>query len=144
MSIPIQVVIDCADPSGLAEFWAEALGYVVQPPPDGFDSWEAFLSANGVPESDWNSASAVIDPDGDGARIFFQRVPEAKTVKNRLHLDLNVGGGAHTPVDERRRRLAQEQARLEAAGATTVDAVEQRGEFWVVMADPEGNEFCIQ
>jgi hypothetical protein len=76
MATKVQVVIDCADPARLAEFWGEALGYIIQPPPPGFDSWPAFLLSVGVPESEWTSASAVVDPDGVGPRFYFQRVPE--------------------------------------------------------------------
>ena len=82
MSIPIQVTIDCADPDRLARFWAELLGYQLDSPPEGFDSWEAWLTEQGIPKSEWNSASAITDPDGRGARIFFQRVPEKKDQKN--------------------------------------------------------------
>jgi hypothetical protein len=144
VATPIQVVIDCADPSALAPFWAAALGYIVQPPPDGFASWEAFLHESGVPETEWNSASAVVDPDGAGPRIFFQRVPEPKTVKNRVHVDVNAGGPRDTPDEERRRRVARTVERLEILGATTFREFDERGEHWVVMQDPEGNEFCVQ
>ena len=144
MTTAVQFVIDCADPARLAVFWSTALGYVVQPPPPGFDSWEAFLTEMGVPESEWNSASAVIDPEGKGPRIFFQRVPEPKTVKNRVHIDLNVGGEHGTPFEERKERVDAEAARLAAVGATVVGPMEQRGEYWVVLRDPEGNEFCVQ
>src|SRR5688572_17921468 len=106
MATPIQVVIDCANPVTLAPFWAEMLGYVVQPPPPGFDTWEAFLEANDVPKERWDSASAIIDPDGNGARIFFQKVPEPKTVKNRVHVDVNAGGPRSAPEDERRAKVA--------------------------------------
>ena len=102
MSIPIQVTFDCADPDRLAHFWADLLGYELDSPPEGFDSWEAWLTEHGIPESEWNSKSAITDPDGDGARIFFQRVPEQKQVKNRVHLDVNAGGPRGTPDDERR------------------------------------------
>ena len=88
MTKDIQVTFDCADPGAVAEFWAEVLGYQVQPPPDGFDSWPAALEAFGVPEDEWNSKSAILPLEGDGPRIFFQRVPEGKTVKNRVHLDV--------------------------------------------------------
>jgi hypothetical protein len=144
MATSIQVVIDCADPARLAEFWAAALGYTGQEPPAGFATWQEFLSARGVPESEWNSANAVVDPDKRGPRLFFQRVPEPKTVKNRLHLDLNVGGGPDTDLELRRERVQAEVSRLVAAGATELRAAEERGEYWVVMADPEGNEFCVQ
>src|SRR5262249_10367422 len=66
MATRVQVVIDCADPERLARFWALALGYREQPPPEGFDSWEDALRAWNVPEDQWNSRSAVIDPDGVG------------------------------------------------------------------------------
>ena len=144
MAIGVQVVIDCADPARLAEFWAIALGYTTQDPPTGFASWPEWLAAQGVPESEWNSANAVVDPDKRGPRLYFQRVPEPKTVKNRVHLDLNVGGGPGTPLDARRPRVMAEVQRLEQAGATQMHVAELRGEFWVVMQDPEGNEFCVQ
>ena len=70
MATGVQVVIDCADPARLAEFWAAALGYVEQAPPEGFASWQDWLKARGVPEWEWNSANAVVDPDKRGPRIF--------------------------------------------------------------------------
>ena len=144
MAVSVQVTFDCADPRRMAAFWADVLGYIVQPPPPGFETWEAFLTQRGVPEQDWNSASAIIDPDGRGPRIFFQRVPEGKTVKNRVHLDVNVGGESGTPDAERRPRVDAAVQRLIAAGATQVRVAEERGEYWVVMQDLAGNEFCLQ
>ena len=96
--IAVQVTFDCANPSWLAEFWATALGYVIQPPPTGFDSWEAWLEAQHIPRELWDSMSAAIDPDGRGPRLLFQKVPEGKTAKNRVHLDVNVGGESGTPM----------------------------------------------
>jgi predicted enzyme related to lactoylglutathione lyase len=139
-----QVVFDCADPDRLATFWATVLGYKKQDPPEGFASWQAFLEAQGVPKEQWNSASAIVDPAGPGPRIYFQRVPEGKVVKNRVHLDLNVGGGRKTPLEERRKRIDAEAERIVAAGAQRGRAIEQRGEFWVQMHDPEDNEFDLQ
>src|SRR2546428_14133157 len=78
----VQIVFDCADPAKLARFWAEALHYKLQDPPQGFDSWEAFLRAQGIPEEDWNSASAVVDPDGIGPRVYFLQETQGETVKN--------------------------------------------------------------
>ena len=101
MAIPVQVTFDCHDPDALAHFWAELLDYRLDPPPPGYDSWEAWLREHGIPEADWNMASAVSDPEGGGPRLFFQRVSEPKQVKNRVHLDVNVGGPGHSP-DERR------------------------------------------
>jgi catechol 2,3-dioxygenase-like lactoylglutathione lyase family enzyme len=144
MSIPIQVTIDCADPDRLAHFWADLLGYQLDSPPEGFDSWEAWLTEMGIPESEWNSAGAITDPDGRGARIFFQRVPEKKERKNRVHLDVNAGGPRGTPDDERRALVDSAVERAVAIGATKVRLVEQRGERHYVMQDPEGNEFCLQ
>jgi hypothetical protein len=140
----IQIVVDCADPAALAAFWATALGYKLQDPPDGFASWPEWLEAQGVPEEQWNSASAVVDPDGDGPRLFLQQVPEPKTAKNRWHLDLNVSGGPSVPLEERQQRVTAEAERLVAAGATLVGFREKLGDYWAAMLDPEGNEFDIQ
>ena len=144
MATGIQVVFDCADPDSLARFWAAALGYQLQSPPEGFDSWEQWLVAQGIPEDDWNSASAVVDPHGGGPRIYFQRVPEPKTVKNRVHLDLNVSSGRSAPLEDRKREVDAEVQRLEGLGATMLYPHEDLGEYHVTMADPEGNEFCVQ
>ena len=144
MATPIQVTFDCADPDRLATFWATALGYRKQEPPEGYATWPAFLAAQGIPEDQWNSASALIDPEGRGPRLYFQRVPEPKVVKNRVHLDLNVGGGRHVPLEESRTWVNAEVERLRGEGATQLRPVEEHGEYWVVMADPEGNEFCLQ
>ena len=138
-----QVTFDCADPASLAAFWAEALGYELQGPPPGFASWPEFLAAQGVPEERWGSAAAIVDPKGKGPRIFFQKVPEPKTVKNRVHLDLQSGGPLSDPIEVRRARTDAEVARLEKLGATKVEAREDLGVYWVVMRDPEGNEFCV-
>ena len=144
MGTPIQVVMDCADPARLSAFWAIALDYVVQPPPEGFDSWEAFLSSVGIPESEWNSRSAVVDPGDKGPRLFFQRVPEPKTAKNRVHVDVNAGGGREAPDEERRARVGAKVDELVAAGASVFKEFDEGDEHWVVMQDPEGNEFCVQ
>jgi hypothetical protein len=143
MATRVQVVIDCADPSRLSAFWALALGYQEQAPPEGYATWEDALRAWEVPEDQWNSRGAVVDPDGIGPRLFFQQVPEGKVVKNRVHLDVNAAAGI-TDDDERRRVVTTEVARLTDAGASTLREMEERGEYWVVMRDPEGNEFCVQ
>jgi hypothetical protein len=144
MAVGVQVVIDCVDPSTLAPFWAEALGYVRQAPPPGHDTWEDWLREMGVPEADWNAFDAVVDPDGVGPRIFFQRVPEPKTGKTRVHLDLNVGGGPGTPIDEKKVAVDAAAERLVALGAERVRSYEERGEYWVAMRDPQGTEFDLQ
>lgn len=143
MATPVQVTFDCADPDLLGRFWAEALGYKQDDPPPGFESWPAFLTAQGIPEEHWNDRNAIVDPEGKGPRIFFQRVPEPKSIKNRVHLDVNVGGPRGTP-DERRARVDAAVERLIQAGATLVRTVEELHERFVVMRDPEGNEFCVQ
>lgn len=144
MATPVQITFDCADPDALAGFWAGALGYVVQPPPEGFDSWPEFLASVGVPEAEQVHASAAVDPDGDGPRLFFQMVPEAKATKNRVHLDVNVGGPHGTPPEERAQTVDAKVDDLVDQGASVVSVAEMREERWVVMTDPEGNEFCVQ
>lgn len=142
MAIGVQVVMDCSDPAALSQFWAQALGYQLQPPPEGFDSWDAALRAWGVPESEFNSASAAIDPDGAGPRMYFQKVPEGKTVKNRVHLDLNITTGRE-PLEERKRALAAAAERLVGLGATVLREHEDFKGYCIVMQDPERNEFCV-
>ena len=145
MATHIQVVFDCADPARQAEFWAEALHYHLPPPPPGFVDWDDWARAQGIPEENWNDARALEDPEGKGPRVFFQRVPEGKVAKNRVHLDLNVGGGPTVPLADRRVRVDAEVARLKALGATDErGSIERLGEYWVRMNDPEGNEFCVQ
>jgi hypothetical protein len=144
MANALQVTFDCHEPDRLAQFWAAALGYKIQDPPAGYKTWPEFLAAIGVPESEWTSASAIVDPEGKGARIFFQRVPEPKSAKNRVHLDVNVGGGHETPLEQRRSRVDAEAERLVKVGASIVGGMEKQGEYWVVLHDPEGNEFCLQ
>jgi len=144
MGIPIQVTFDAADPAALADFWAEALGYVIPPPPTGFESWDDWATAMGIPEENWNDARALVDPDGKGPRLFFQRVPEDKTAKNRVHLDVNAGGGHDVEYPDRIDAVDHHVDHLLDLGATKIDVFSQRGEYWVVMQDPEGNEFCVQ
>lgn len=141
---PVQVVFDCADPARVGRFWAQLLGYEEQGPPPGFSDWPSFLKSQNIPEEDWNSAYAIIDPDGRGPRIYFQRVPEPKVVKNRVHLDVNVSGGRSVPLDQRIEQVAAAVEMAVALGATRVQRYDERGEHHVVMRDPEGNEFCLQ
>ena len=141
-----QVTFDAADPEKLAEFWADALGYVLQPPPPGFLTWKDFATEMQIPEEAWGNLAAIVDPEEKGPRVLFQRVPEGKTAKNRVHLDVNVGGGRETPPAERKTNVESKAAHLIGAGATKVETHEdaERGEFWIVMLDPESNEFCLQ
>lgn len=138
------LTIDCAQPAKLAEFWALALGYVEPPPPTGFDSWEAWLIDCAVPEEEWDDGAYLADPDGIGPSLSFLKVPESKVVKNRLHLDLRVGGGRETPWETRWPRVLAEVGRLTAAGATAIREHDLDGRpDHVEMADPEGHEFCV-
>ncbi len=144
MSREFQVTFDSADPAALAAFWAEALGYQVQAPPPGFDSWDAALDAWGVPPDHRNDASAVVDPEGNGPRVFIQKVPEGKMAKNRVHLDVRAAPGLEG--DERMAALEAECERLVALGATRVSRTEPAPPMamgTIVMTDPEGNEFCL-
>jgi catechol 2,3-dioxygenase-like lactoylglutathione lyase family enzyme len=138
------LTFDCARPQVLAEFWATALGYVEGSPPDGFDSWEAWFVELGVPEEEWDDGAYIVDPDGVRPGISFLKVPEAKVAKNRLHLDVQVGGGRRQPIEERWSQVLAAVERLTAAGATLVSEARQNGRpDHVVMTDPEGNEFCV-
>ncbi|MCJ1711957.1 VOC family protein [Clavibacter phaseoli] len=123
----VQVTFDCADPARLAAFWCEALGYE-SPPGDA------------EPGSAW---AACVDPSGRGPRLFFQRVPEGKVVKNRVHLDVRAVRGR--VGEERLAALRAESARLVALGASELRLLPADGEdeSCQVMRDPEGNEFCL-
>lgn len=149
MATRLQVTVDCADPERLVAFWAEALGYVPAPPPEGFPNWLEYYRSIGVPEEELpeegDLTDSVVDPAGVGPRLWFQQVPEPKTGKNRLHLDLRVTEGRAVPLERRRERVDAEVARLLAAGASSqhVLATEGLDHYAVVMRDPEGNEFCV-
>jgi Glyoxalase-like domain len=139
------LTIDCARPAQLAAFWALALGYVPAPAPGQFGSWEEWLTHHGVPREEWDDGAVLSDPDGIGPGLSFLKVPEPKAVKNRMHLDVQAGGGRdETPWEIRWPRVVEAMDRLTAAGASVVCEVEQQGRpDHVVMADPEGNEFCL-
>ncbi|GAB3704544.1 VOC family protein [Nocardiopsis oceani] len=136
-----QVTFDCADPVRVGRFWCEVLGYVEPPVPGGFTSWEEFNSS--LPPEQQGSAFACVDPSGERPRLFFQRVPEGKTAKNRVHLDVRTGTGL--VGEERLSTLQAERARLEALGAVCVQVMHADGfnESCIVMQDIEGNEFCL-
>lgn len=116
-----ELAIDCADPRGLARFWCSVLGYRIQDEEDGLVT----IGPPAIPEG--RSRPGPVPPT-----LTFAHVPEGKTGKNRLHIDVN-------PTD---RNQAEEVSRLLDLGARTVD-VGQGDESWVVLADPEGNEFCV-
>jgi len=149
MPVHFKICVDAADPHRLAAFWAEAMDYTVE---DHSKLIEGLL-AQGIITEDlltevdghraWKTVAAIRNPDdpfdevsdaGKGMRLLFQVVPEPKTAKNRMHLDLHVG------VD----KIDAEAARLEALGGTRLsDRFRENGAEWIVMGDPEGNEFCV-
>lgn len=140
----VQITFDAHDPGALATFWAEVIGYELQPPPPGFDSWDDALAAWGVPEEHRNDKSALVDPTGKGPRIFIQKVPEGKTAKNRMHFDVRAAPGLEG--DERMAALEAECERLVGLGATRIERHEPEMPLsggHIVMQDPEGNEFCL-
>ena len=143
----VQMTVDCSDPHAQARFWAEALGWVVERHTAMIQS----LLDQGVARPDqvieidgqlaWSTVEALRHPEHDAirelggtARMLFQVVEEPKTVKNRMHLDVNVG----------REQIEAEVARLTALGARELWKVDEPGSFHTTMADPEGNEFCVQ
>ena len=144
MARMLQVVFDCRDPDALSRFYAEALHYKLQDPPIGYGSWEDWLKDKGIPESEWNSASAIVEPEGKGPRIYFQQMDTPKLGKNRLHIDINASGGSALPLEERKKQVDVEVDRILALNATKQRELDGNGEYCVVMQDPEGNEFCIQ
>jgi glyoxalase superfamily protein len=140
MATDFQVTIDSTGPHALADWWAEALGWQVEPQDEAFI--RGMVEAGRASEADttthrgalvWAAGAAITSPDPGRPRVLFQRVPEAKTVKNRLHLDVRVG-------DERREA---EVARLLGLGATELWRSSQGPFTWATLADPEGNEFCV-
>jgi hypothetical protein len=138
------LTFDCGDACAQAQFWALALDYAPAAPPDGFSSWDAWAAFCDVPEDEHGDVAALEDPDGSGPRISFLRVPEPKTAKNRIHLDVRVGGGRQVPATERWPRVRARVELLRAAGATVIAEHSLNGSpDHVVMADPGGNEFCV-
>lgn len=152
MSRHVQITFDAHDPRALSTFWRDALGYVHPGPPgvelpagaDPLAAWDEFLETVGVPPEQRNSRSALEDPAGEGPRLFFQQVPEDKVAKNRVHLDVRAAPGLQG--DERMAALEAEADRLVERGASRVRRFEPEPPLslgFLVMADPEGNEFCL-
>jgi len=153
MPARFQLVIDCKDPALLARFWASALGYVLEPPPEGFATWDDWRRDIGFPDSELGiGADSIIDPRGDGPRIWFHAMPAAKVVKNRLHFDIHASTRGpyassirNIPLKVRKQRVDAEARRLTDLGATNTGALSGDGldHYAVGMKDPEGNEFDI-
>ncbi|MBZ4324025.1 VOC family protein [Streptomyces huiliensis] len=149
MALHWKLVVDCADPNGLAAFWAAALGYEVEDH-DAFIGQLMGVGAVGAEDvvevagrRAWRGLAAVRHPDdpfdaergmGLGRRILFHAVPEPKRGKNRLHIDVHAAAGERDA----------EVARLEGLGASVLRVVTEHGGGHVTMTDPEGNEFDVQ
>ncbi|TDC11468.1 VOC family protein [Nonomuraea longispora] len=142
MAYDFQVVIDTVDPHPLADWWADALGWQVEPSNEAFI--RAMIEKGHATEDDttthngalvWKAGAAIRHPDGleRAPRVLFQLVPAAKTVKNRVHLDVRVGADNIEPVVER----------LTGKGAKVLHRGRQGPNWWITIADPEGNELCI-
>jgi hypothetical protein len=134
----VDLTLDCADPERLAEFWKTAAGYVDEPPPPPFETREQWLTSFDDEYDDGMAGAWLHDPAGVAPRMSLLQVPEPKTAKNRLHLDLRVSGTG--TAEQKWACVTDEVARLRAAGAVVLH--ECAGHH-IVMADPEGNEFCI-
>ena len=146
MPVRFQLVVDCKDPEPLARFWAAALGYVLEPPPAGFATRDHWRRDIGLPDTELGiGADSIIDPRGEGPRIWFHVMPEAKVVENRLHLDIHVSGDRSVLLATRTQRVDAEVRRLTALGATCTGTLNADGldHYAVGMKDPEGNEFDI-
>ncbi|MGJ9402934.1 VOC family protein [Arthrobacter sp. KK5.5] len=144
MGLNIQMTVDCRDPHVQADWWAETLGWSVEPTEESFV--RDMIAQGHATDADtreyngklvWRLGTAICPTEQLGRkprqRILFQEVPEPKTVKNRVHWDMNLEGGDR---DELR-------AALESRGATFLYEESQGPFHWYTMRDPEGNEFCF-
>ena len=144
MAYTFQVAIDCAGPHALADWWAEAIGWTVEPTDEAFI--RRMIAEGQATEADttthreqlvWREGAAIRHSDASesaaGGRILFQLVPEPKTAKNRVHLDIRVGPD----------KVEAESTRLQSIGATFLHRGQQGPHGWVTLADPEGNELCL-
>jgi hypothetical protein len=138
MAARIDLTLDCANPARLAAFWKLALGYEDEPPPAPFATREQWIQECGDPGDTADDGAWLHDPSGNGPRLSLLRVPEPKTAKNRLHIDIRVAGTGS--AEQRWERITHAATGLAAAGGTLVQ--EYRGHH-IVMTDPEGNEFCV-
>jgi hypothetical protein len=135
MALDIQVSFDVHDLEVMSQFWALALDYEDEPPPEGFSSWEDFAERRQIPPELWRAA--VVDPERKRPRLFFQPVPEGKTAKNRVHLDIRASAGLEG--EGGRERARQHARRLVEAGATIMHEKDEPIGWAIVMTDPEGN-----
>lgn len=140
MARKLQVAIDCADPDRLAAFWVEVLEYRLADPPPGFEGWSEYSRAVAAePGEGW---CRIVDPEGVGPSLLFHRVPEGKIGKNRMHIDIRVRPAGSS--DEIARPFVDAEARrLVGLGANHVRTDADEDDYYAVMQDPEGNEFCL-
>ncbi|HEY8473196.1 MAG TPA: VOC family protein [Natronosporangium sp.] len=140
------ITFDCQDPGRLARFWAAVFGY----PAGGNtlaapEEFKRQLREAGLTDEDLANRALAEDPTGEGPRFYFHKVPEPKVAKNRMHLDLTVGDG-RGPAP--RHEVDAEVERLVGLGATVIRKSDTAWgpfpEYYYVLADPEGNEFCVQ
>lgn len=141
MAYTFQVTFDCSEPHSLADWWAEALGWEVERSDESFIQ---SMIAQGFASHDdttthrgglvWKAGAAIVHPAGSDAapRVLFQLVPEPKTVKNRIHLDIRLGDDVEAVVEQ-----------WLSSGATLLHRGRQGPHTWVTLADPEGNELCL-
>lgn len=141
MAYTFQVTLDCADPHAQADWWAETLGWQVEPQDEAFI--RRMIAEGHATEDDttthrgalvWRTGTAIRGPEAGTPRFYLQWVPEPRTVKNRMHLDVRLGRGAD---------LEAAVVALEARGASRLYEASQGPLRWITMADPEGNEFCV-
>ena len=139
MKAVLELTMDCRDAGRLAEFWTEAVGYSYLPWPEEFASQGEWIESRVDPDDDDGlRVRYLVDPDGAAPFLCLLEVPEAKTVKNRLHFDVNVAGEG-TP-DEKWARITAERDRLLGLGASVVAEYDHDH---VTVGDPEGNEFDL-
>jgi hypothetical protein len=136
-----QIVFAAHEPHKVAAFWRAALGYAEEPPPPPFETWDEFLRANNLLPNTGDDIDSAIDPEGVQPRMLVER--DAPHPRGAVHLDVNVTT-RDTPPAERRARIEAAARRFEGLGATTTRVVDREGQFWIEMADPEGNWFCVQ
>ncbi len=147
MATFFQLTIDSHRPSRLVAFWQPLLGYEVPAPPQPYATWRDWYVSVGVPaeEIEGDGTDRLVPPDDKGVAIWFQPVPEGKTIKNRLHLDLRVTRGRAVSRAARRADIERVVAEVQARGGALIrwSEDEQADHVYAVMADPEGNEFCL-
>jgi catechol 2,3-dioxygenase-like lactoylglutathione lyase family enzyme len=141
VAIDWQLTVDCRDPGRLVAFWTVALGYEVQPPPEGFVSWRAWYVSHDVPgaadgvDAEW--VDRIRDPEGAGPRVWFRPVDDLGADAHRFHLDTYVG--RDLAVDERLPLIEARVAALLDLGGEVADRYDDH----VVVRDPEGHLFCV-